>query len=84
MKLDMYIMAPEPITTAYCINPSHQSLCLFVYPLIVARQRLGKNVMRQQIHLKTEELSDGLFLCGPFRMKESRRLVLPRTSCLYM
>jgi hypothetical protein len=24
-------------------NPSRQSVCLYVYPLIVARQRLGKN-----------------------------------------
>jgi hypothetical protein len=37
-------MAPEPISTAYFINPSHQSVCLYVYPPIVARQRLGKNV----------------------------------------
>jgi hypothetical protein len=43
MKLGMYIMAPEPISTAYFINPSHQSVCLFVYPLIVARQRPSKN-----------------------------------------
>jgi hypothetical protein len=40
----MYIMAPEPISTAYVINPSHQSVCLYVYPSIVARQRFGKNV----------------------------------------
>jgi hypothetical protein len=43
-KLVMYITAPEPISTAYFINPLHQSVCLYVYPLIVARQRLGKNV----------------------------------------
>jgi hypothetical protein len=43
-KRGMHIMAPEPISTAYFINPSHQSVCLYVYPLIVARQRLGKNV----------------------------------------
>jgi hypothetical protein len=35
MKLGMYIVAPEPITTAYSINPSHQSVCLYVYPLPV-------------------------------------------------
>jgi hypothetical protein len=40
----MYIMAPEPVSTAYYINPSHQSVCIYVYPLIVARQRLGKKV----------------------------------------
>jgi hypothetical protein len=40
----MYIMAPEPIQMAYFIKPSHQSLCLYVNPPIVARQRLSKNV----------------------------------------
>jgi hypothetical protein len=44
MKLGMYIMAPEPISMAYLINPSYQSVCLYVYPPIAARQRLGKNV----------------------------------------
>jgi hypothetical protein len=44
MQLYMYIMPPEPISTAYSINPSHQSVCLYVYPLIVARKRLSKNI----------------------------------------
>jgi hypothetical protein len=44
MKLGMYIMTPEPISMAYFINPSHQSVCLYVYPLIVAMQQLSKNV----------------------------------------
>jgi hypothetical protein len=43
MKLCMYIMTTEPISTAYFINLFHQSVCLYVYSLIVARQRLGKN-----------------------------------------
>jgi hypothetical protein len=43
MKL-VYIMAPEPISTEYFINPSHQSVCLYVYLPIVARQRLGRHV----------------------------------------
>jgi hypothetical protein len=30
MKLGMFIMAPEHISTAYFINPSHQSVCLYV------------------------------------------------------
>jgi hypothetical protein len=37
-------VAPEPISTVYIINPSYQSVCLYVYALIVARQRLSKNV----------------------------------------
>jgi hypothetical protein len=43
MKLGMYIMVPEPIWTAYFINPSHQSVCLYVYPPIT-RQQLSKQV----------------------------------------
>jgi hypothetical protein len=37
-------MTPEPISTVYVTNPSHQSLSLYVYPPIVARQRFGKHV----------------------------------------
>jgi hypothetical protein len=40
MKISVYVMAPEPISTAYFINPSRQS----VESPIVARQRLGKHV----------------------------------------
>jgi hypothetical protein len=43
MKLAMYIMAPEHISTAYFINPSHDSLSACV-PLLFARQQLGKHV----------------------------------------
>jgi hypothetical protein len=45
MKFGTCIIAPEPISTAYFINPSHQSVCLYVYHHIVARQRLGKHVL---------------------------------------
>jgi hypothetical protein len=50
--------------------------------LIVARQRLGRNVTAVTIivvHATVEELLDAsMWQC---RIKESRRLVLPRTSC---
>jgi hypothetical protein len=42
MKLGMYIMAPEPISTAYLINYPHQSVFLYVY---VVRQLLRQNVI---------------------------------------
>jgi hypothetical protein len=42
MKLGMYIMTPAPISMAYSTNPSHQSV--FLYPLVVGRQRIGKYV----------------------------------------
>jgi hypothetical protein len=32
MKRAMYITKPESILTAYFINPSHQSVYLYVYP----------------------------------------------------
>jgi hypothetical protein len=44
MKLGMYIMAPDPNSTAHFIYPSHQAVRLYVYPPIVARQQFGKNV----------------------------------------
>jgi hypothetical protein len=40
----MYIVTPEPISTAYFVYPSHQPARLYVHPLTVARQRLSKNV----------------------------------------
>jgi hypothetical protein len=43
MKVGMYIMALELISTTYFINPSHQSVCLYVYPF-VARRPPGKPV----------------------------------------
>jgi hypothetical protein len=80
MKFGTYtcIMAPGPISTAYLINPSHQSVCLYVYPPIVVRQRLGKNppnLVRQRlgrnvtavtnIHATIEELLDASFSMWP-------------------
>jgi hypothetical protein len=44
IKLGVYIMASEPISAAYFINPSRQSLWLYVYPSIIARQQLSRNV----------------------------------------
>jgi hypothetical protein len=55
--LILSIMATETISAAYFINPSHQSVCLYVYPSyrcwaklgkciapFVTRQRFGKDV----------------------------------------
>jgi hypothetical protein len=45
MKFDAYVMATEHISKAYFINPSHRSVCPYVYPYMVARQFLGKHVL---------------------------------------
>jgi hypothetical protein len=57
MKLGMYMMAPEPISTEYFINSSHLSM----YSPIVARQRLGKNVTAATNTNTNEELLDAWF-----------------------
>jgi hypothetical protein len=69
MKRGMYIMAPEPISTAYFINPSHQSVSVCVsllslpgkgsvkcIPPFSARQRLGNTFPPQRIQATSEEL----------------------------
>jgi hypothetical protein len=61
MKLGKYIMAPKFISTAYFINPSHQSVCLYMYTAIVVRQRLGKNVIAKTSTHATIELYDESF-----------------------
>jgi hypothetical protein len=67
---------------AYLINPSHQSVCLYVYPSIVARQRLSRNVTAAtNTHATIGELLDASVRVVS---KESRRLVLPRTFVSYV
>jgi hypothetical protein len=85
MKLGMYIMASEPISTAYFINPSHQSLFLYVSPAVVAGQRVGENVTAaMNTHATTKNCWMRIFCAVRIISKESRRKVLPRTSCLYL
>jgi hypothetical protein len=77
MKSGKYIMTHEPISTAYFVNLSHQSVRLYVHPSLVARQRLGKHppiIARKRfgenittatnIH-KTKELLDESFYVRP-------------------
>jgi hypothetical protein len=66
MNLGMYIMASEPISTAYFINPAHLSVCMYVYLPIVARQRLCKvNIAVTNKHATIEELLDVSFSMWP-------------------
>jgi hypothetical protein len=39
-----YITAPEPNSTAYFINATQQSVCLYFYPPIITKKRLGIHV----------------------------------------
>jgi hypothetical protein len=74
MKLGMHVMAPEPISTAYVINPAYQS----VY--VVARQQLGKNVTTATNRI----IAGHVVLYAVHVSKDSRRLVLPRSSCFFI
>jgi hypothetical protein len=63
MKLGMCVMAPEPISTAYFINPSHQSVRLCI-PLSLLgngsvntfpRQRRIVDVVLYAVHVASKE-----------------------------
>jgi hypothetical protein len=65
--------------TGYFVNLSHQSVFLYVYPLLVARQRLGKNITAAtNTHATIEELFDASFSVRCLSY-QSRRLVPTRT-----
>jgi hypothetical protein len=84
MNLGIYtrIMAPEPISTAYFIHPSHQSVCLYVYAPY--RQRLGSHVPVAKNTRNNGRIVGGVvFYAASVLSKESRRLVLPGNSCLF-
>jgi hypothetical protein len=44
VSLPVNFWMPEPIKTAYFLNPSHQSVCLYVCPLNIVRQWLVKHI----------------------------------------
>jgi hypothetical protein len=117
MKLGTYVVAPEPISAAYFINPC---VCMCISP-VFARHRLCKHVSAAKNTLNKNCWTCS-FLCGQCRIegesvdlciplslqgsgsvntfpwqwrivggvifyavrvvsKESRRLILPKTSC---
>jgi hypothetical protein len=77
----MYIMVPEPILTVYFINPSPHSVCLYVSPIIVASQRLGRHVpAAENTSNSGRTVGRVIFSEISIVLKESRRLLLPRTS----
>jgi hypothetical protein len=78
-------MALEPISTAYFINPSHHSVCLYVYPHNVARQRLGKKDTANEYRLNNRRIFERVvFYAVQVVSKKSMLLVLPRASCFYL
>jgi hypothetical protein len=79
VKVGKYIIAPEPISTAYFISVSHQSVCLYVH---VARQRLRKNFTSEtNTQVKIKKVAGRVVFYTVLVSKESRRLVLHYTYC---
>jgi hypothetical protein len=84
MKLGICIMIPEPISAAYFINPSHQSVSIYVTLLSLLgngsvkcihpfdiRQRLGKDVPAAKNTRKNRiTVRSVRFLDGPCFIKE--------------
>jgi hypothetical protein len=65
MKLGMYIMTHETVSTAYFVNPPIH-LCLYVYFRIVARQRLSKHVPAAINTCNNRGIvGRNRFICGP-------------------
>jgi hypothetical protein len=63
-------MTPESVLAAHLINLSHQFVCLYVYPLFVPRQRLGKHISAAKItRKKTKIVKSAVFLNDPSRIK---------------
>jgi hypothetical protein len=61
MKFGMYIMAPEPLSTAYFINPSHQSVSICVsFPSILGNGSVYTFPL-QRIHVTIKDLLDASF-----------------------
>jgi hypothetical protein len=69
MKLSMYIMALEPILSAYFINPSHQSCMSMCIPLLLLGNESVKylgneytcNNKRIVEHVISREVGDSFF-----------------------
>jgi hypothetical protein len=69
-KLGSYIMANMFISTACCINPSHQPVCLTCSPITLLSNGLIQISRLQRIHMGQEKNCwTYRFLCGSCRNK---------------
>lgn len=74
----MYVVTPKAISAAYIINP-YQSLCLYLYLLIVDGQWLDVNVTAAKHYTNNNTTIVGhvVFYEACFVSKDSKRIVLP-------
>jgi hypothetical protein len=76
-----YIMTPEHISTVYFINPSHESVCLYVYLLSLLGNGSVKTLPRRRMHTNKKIVGRVVFYEIRVATKESGLIILPRTSC---
>jgi hypothetical protein len=94
IKFDMYIMAPEPISTAYFINPSPQSVGLYVYllsllengaikiPLSLLGNGSNKSYSGNNYDCNNRIIFEPVVLYAVRIVSWKQEIILPRTSCL--
>jgi hypothetical protein len=75
-KFGMYITASEPISTAYFISTSHQSLCLYVYSSYRLLSNGSVNTFRRQ-----RRIVEGVFFYAVRVVSKGNKRFLNRTSC---
>jgi hypothetical protein len=69
IKIGINIMAHDPISAAYLINPSYQSVCMSV-PLPLLGNGSVKTLRLQRIHAQqSKNCWTSRFLCGQCRIK---------------
>jgi hypothetical protein len=88
IKLGVYIMAPSPISTAYFVNPSNQSVSLYVsrssllgngsvkIPLSLLGQGSLKRLPGQRNTLNDIRIFGLVFYAGRVLTKETKQLLL--------
>jgi hypothetical protein len=80
IKLGMYIMTSELISTVYFINPFHQSACLSLLSLL--RNGCVNNVPAVMNTRNNIIIVGRVDFCEVRAIsKENKRLILPRTFC---
>jgi hypothetical protein len=76
----VHIMAPEPISTAYFINLSHQFVCSYVHAHLAARQQPDKKVTAGTNTRNNRSIVGRvIFYAVRVVSKKTRKLILPRT-----
>jgi hypothetical protein len=82
MKLRMYFMAPEPISTSYFINPSRQSVSMCI-PLSLLDDSVKCYCCNEYTRNNRRIIGAVVFYAVRIVWKESRRLAVPTTACFF-